>query len=201
MNRVESLKCQLFFENTPRNGFIIDLKYGTRRLVFHFKRSTSCFFTISGEKDTESYFRNNNQVQWETDFSRLIGEFSLTDSMIKQLKQIILAKKKKRILRLRLLNGLHGRAWETVEQLAADLAPLKAEDGEQALFALLGGLEKEGITQKTAAFNTFFKKSYRKRGTPMIEYLATKEKLWKDLRERDPATTLSEDLRAFFLLD
>ncbi|CAK0892878.1 unnamed protein product [Prorocentrum cordatum] len=109
--------------------------------------------------------------------------------------------KKQIRFRVELLDELHGRAWKRTEHLAANPKELKRENGEQLIFDALASLNNEAIVKKGMAFDSFFKRSYRKRGTDMGEYLANKEKLWEDLQERDSATRLSDDLMAYFLLD
>ena len=91
--------------------------------------------------------------------------------------------KKQRRFRVKLLDGLHGKAWRRAEHLALDPDALRERDGEELIFDALAGLDKEMIIKKAQAFDTFFKKSYRKKGLGMGDYVAEKEKLWGDLKE------------------
>ena len=109
--------------------------------------------------------------------------------------------KKKRRFRVKLWDGLHARAWRRAEHLAQETAEVRRDGGEKKIFEALATLDKEAIVKKGMAFDNFFKKRFRKRGTDMGEYLSSKEKLWEDLQERDENTTLSDDLMAYFLLD
>ncbi|CAK0792797.1 unnamed protein product [Prorocentrum cordatum] len=109
--------------------------------------------------------------------------------------------KKKRRFRVKLLDGLHGRAWRRAEHFAQETAEVRADGGEWRIFEALATLDKEAIVKKGMAFDSFFKRSFRKRGTDMGEYFSNKEKLREDLQERDENTTLSDDLMAYFLLN
>ena len=80
-------------------------------------------------------------------------------------------------LRVKLLDGLHGRAWRRCEHLAEDPDALRVDEGEELVFECLAALDKETITFKTVAFDRFFKHSMRKRGQPMNDYIAEKERL------------------------
>ena len=105
-------------------------------------------------------------------------------------------KQKRRRFRVKLLDGLHGKAWRRAEHLALDPTALKVENGEDLIFEALAGLDKESIIKKAMAFDVFFKKSYRRRGVSMTDYVAEKEKLWGDLQEKDEETEISDDLMA-----
>lgn len=63
-------------------------------------------------------------------------------------------------------------------------------------FEALGGMGKEGIIRKTEAFEKFFDRCFRKRGQPMRE----RRQAWRDLKNLDENSSMSEDLQAFFLL-
>ena len=106
--------------------------------------------------------------------------------------------KKLRRFRVRLLNGLHNKAWRRCEAL--DPQDVALPDGEFVIFEALQTLDKEAIIKKGVAFENFFEKSYRKRGTSVGDYIADKQRTWDELVELDPATQLSDDLQAYFLL-
>ena len=103
--------------------------------------------------------------------------------------------------RTRLLDGLHGRAWRRCETLTSRIADIKADGGEQIIFEATASLEKESIIGKSEAFTAFFRRSSRRRGQDMSDYIVQKERLWAELQERDGNTALSDDLLTFFLLD
>ncbi len=55
--------------------------------------------------------------------------------------------------------------------------------------------------RKNEAFVQFFKKGHRKNHEPVPDYIARRENEYQKLVELNSTTQLSEDLRAFFLLD
>ena len=99
--------------------------------------------------------------------------------------------KKKGKLRVKLLNGLHGKAWRRTEHLAASVDMLRGDGGEDLIFDALASLDKAAIVQKTEAFGKFFKRSFRRRDVSVNDYIAEKERLWEDLTDKDASTTLS----------
>ena len=46
-------------------------------------------------------------------------------------------------------------------------------------------LDKDAIVMQGATFDQFFKKSARRQGQSIAEYISEKERVWEDLRERD----------------
>ncbi|CAJ1341756.1 unnamed protein product [Effrenium voratum] len=110
-----------------------------------------------------------------------------------------LDKKKARFGR-QLLEALHGEAWRICEPLTLQLAELKQPDGYQLIFKQLQQLEKAPIIRKTEAFDHFFDNCFRRRGQPIDEYMRSRKRDWEDLTDLCEGTTMSEDLRAYFLL-
>ena len=95
------------------------------------------------------------------------------------------AEKKKGKLRVKLLNGLHGKAWRRTEHLALEDDKVRQAGREELILETLATLDKEAVIQKTVAFDKFFKRSFRRRGTSMGDYISEKEKLWEDLLDKD----------------
>ncbi|CAK9105201.1 unnamed protein product [Durusdinium trenchii] len=60
--------------------------------------------------------------------------------------------------------------------------------------------EKEVIIRKTEAFERFFDRSHRRKGQDMAGYIRGKRQNWRDLKDLDDASNMSEDLQAYFLL-
>ena len=110
-----------------------------------------------------------------------------------------LARKQGRFAR-RLIDGLHGEAWKAVQDLTLDLAKLKEKEGYKHVLAALQSIEKIGIIKKTEAFDAFFLGCHRKRGQSIDSFLRQMKEGWNYLTELSEETTMSEDLRAYFLL-
>ncbi len=110
--------------------------------------------------------------------------------------------KKKKMLGVRLLNGLHKKAWRQIEPLTKQLDSLKVDGGHKIVVNKLKGLGAEGIKKKKEAFEKFFKRTYRSRGKEMDDYLKTFEENWADLQQLDALNiNMSDDLLAYFLLE
>ena len=55
--------------------------------------------------------------------------------------------------------------------------------------------------RKKEAFNSFFRKGYRKSNESVQEYIARREAEYERLTSLSTSTSLSEDLRTYFLLE
>ena len=110
-----------------------------------------------------------------------------------------LEKKQKRFAK-RLIDALHGEAWTACQELLKEPEKLRVVKGYELVFAALTTIEKETIIRKTEAFERFFDQSYRKRGQPIDSYLRDKKQAWRELRDLDESSNMSEDLQAYFLL-
>ena len=110
-----------------------------------------------------------------------------------------LLKKQKRFAK-RLIDALHGEAWTACQDLLKEPEKLRVPKGYEMIFEALGMIEKETIIRKTEAFEKFFDYSYRKRGQTIDSYLREKKQAWRELRDLDEASNMSEDLQAYFLL-
>ena len=110
-------------------------------------------------------------------------------------------KEKRANLGLRLTRGLTGRAWKAVEPLLDDMEALTKDGSHKKIIEALDGLDKVAVVRKQQKFDDFFKRSRRKRGQEIVEYLRIFHNKYKELTELDPGTKLSDDLYAYFLLD
>ncbi|CAK0852123.1 unnamed protein product [Prorocentrum cordatum] len=110
-------------------------------------------------------------------------------------------KEKRANLGLRLTRGLTGRAWKAVEPLLDDMASLTQDGSHQKIIEALDGLDKVAVVRKQQKFDDFFKRSRRRRGQEIVEYLRTFHNKYKELTELDTGTKLSDDLYAYFLLE
>ena len=108
--------------------------------------------------------------------------------------------KKQRRFAKRLIDALHGEAWTACQDLLKEPEKLRVPKGYEMIFQALGMIEKETIIRKTEAFEKFFDYSYRKRGQTIDSYLREKKQAWRELRDLDEASNMSEDLQAYFLL-
>ena len=108
--------------------------------------------------------------------------------------------KKQRRFAKRLIDALHGEAWTACQDLLKEPEKLRVPKGYEMIFQALGMIEKETIIRKTEAFEKFFDCSYRKRGQTIDSYLREKKQAWRELRDLDEASNMSEDLQAYFLL-
>ena len=111
------------------------------------------------------------------------------------------AKAQKNTLGLRLTRGLSGRAWDAVEALLEDLGKLKTEGGHVLVIAALEKLDKAEILRKQSKFDEFFKRSLRKHGQDMQEYVRQFERRYSEMTSLDKSTRISDDLYAYFLLE
>lgn len=110
-----------------------------------------------------------------------------------------LLKKQKRFAK-RLVDALHGEAWDACQELLRDPEKLKVAKGYELVFKALGSIEKETIIRKTEAFESFFDQSYRRKGQSVDAYLREKKQAWRELKDLDDATSMSDDLQAYFML-
>ncbi|CAK9045239.1 unnamed protein product [Durusdinium trenchii] len=111
-----------------------------------------------------------------------------------------LGKKQSRFAK-RLIDALHGEAWRACEELLEDPVKLKEKDGYKHVFACLQSIEKVGVLKKMEAFDNYFKKTYRQRGTPIDLFLRRRSQAWSELIDVAEGVSMSEDLRAYFLLE
>ena len=103
-------------------------------------------------------------------------------------------------LALRLTRGLTGKAWDIVEPLLQDLEKLKVEGGHKLVLLSLDTLDKEAVLKKQEKFDDFFKRSWRRQGQEIGDYIREKEHKYAELTRLDTTTKLSDDLYAYFLL-
>jgi hypothetical protein len=85
------------------------------------------------------------------------------------------AQERRQNLALRLTRGLTGKAWDIVEPLLADLTNLKKDGGHKLVLASLDILDKESVLKKRDKFDDFFKRSCRRTGQDMGDYIHEKE--------------------------
>lgn len=69
-----------------------------------------------------------------------------------------MAKKQAR-LATRLIGGLHGEAWRTVQDLITETDKLKEKDGYKSVLQRLQSMEKEGVVRLTEAFDQHFERT------------------------------------------
>ena len=116
-----------------------------------------------------------------------------------------------RALAARVRNGLTGRAWTmthkipTISAVALTAAARVPHNADAALLILVptvkAALMEVAPLQKNHAFNNFFKKGQRARHEPVADYISRRGNEYARLTELSAGTQLSEDVRAFFLLD
>ena len=111
------------------------------------------------------------------------------------------AKEKRASLGVRLTRGLTGKAWDAIDGLLGNLDPLKVDGGHKLVVAMLDKLDKAEVLQKQQRFDDFFKRSARRYGQDMSDYIREKERKYNDLNAIDSSTALSDDLYAYFLLE
>ena len=99
-------------------------------------------------------------------------------------------------LALRLTRGLTGKAWDIVEPVL-----VKKDKGHLLVLAALDTLDKEAVLKKQEKFDDFFKRSWRRTGQDMADYIREKETKYLELKRLDKDTKLSDDLYAYFLLE
>ena len=69
------------------------------------------------------------------------------------------------------------------------------------VLAALDTLDKEAVLKKQEKFDDFFKRSWRRTGQDMADYIREKEQKYLELKRLDKDTKLSDDLYAYFLLE
>ena len=106
--------------------------------------------------------------------------------------------REKKGLALRLLEGLHGKAWKCVDGIS--LSSLAVEGGHKLIITALEGLDIQPTIKKNETFDKFFFASTRRRGQSMDDYIRRKGEEWESLVDLDNGTTMSDDLMAYFLL-
>lgn len=127
-------------------------------------------------------------------FANLEGEGDTAEKEAKDLQR-----KKQRFAK-RLLDALHGEAFKACEDLMIAPEALKKEDGYKEILKALQSIEKVNVIKKTEAFDRFFDRCYRRKGQPVDQYLRQMKQDWNELQELSEGTTMSEDLKAYFLL-
>ena len=60
-------------------------------------------------------------------------------------------------------------------------------------------MDKEAVLKKQEKFDDFFKRSWRRTGQDMADYIREKETKYLELKRLDKDTKLSDDLYAYFL--
>ena len=111
------------------------------------------------------------------------------------------AKERRANLALRLTRGLTGKAWDIVEPLMEQMDQLKVEGGHKLVLIALDTLDKEAVLKKQEKFDDFFKRSWRRQGQEIGDYIREKEHKYAELTRLDKDTKLSDDLYAYFLLE
>ena len=112
----------------------------------------------------------------------------------------------------RIKNGLSGRAWENTHRLPEiavrelmRIATEKDGSAERAMQTLVttvkSALTQNASLRKNEVFRQFFRKGYRRPGEEVNDYIARRETEYSRMRELSGDTSVSPDLRAFFLLD
>ena len=111
-----------------------------------------------------------------------------------------LQKKQQRFAK-RLLDNLHGVAWEACRDLIVDNAKLRAVDGYKHVLQALQSIEKTTVVRQNEAFDKFFKQCHRKKGQSLDEFLRQRKQDWSDLTDLSDGTSMTDDLKAYFLLE
>ena len=111
-----------------------------------------------------------------------------------------LQKKQQRFAK-RLLDNLHGVAWEACRDLIVDNAKLRAVDGYKHVLQALQSIEKTPVVRQNEAFDKFFKQCHRKKGQSIDEFLRQRKQDWSDLTDLSDGTSMTDDLKAYFLLE
>ncbi len=88
-----------------------------------------------------------------------------------------------------------------MEPLLQDLEKLKVEGGHKLVLLSLDTLDKEAVLKKQEKFDDFFKRSWRRQGQEIGDYIREKEHKYAELTRLDTTTKLSDDLYAYFLLE
>ena len=110
-----------------------------------------------------------------------------------------LQKKQSRFAK-KLLDALHGEAWKCCQELLDQTEKLREREGYKHIFKALQQIEKVTVIKKTEAFDSFFEKCHRKRGQSIDAFLRQRNQTWNELLDLTEGTSMSEDLRAYFLL-
>ena len=110
-----------------------------------------------------------------------------------------LEKKKARFAK-KLLDALHGEAWRACQDLLTKADELKKPNGYKLIFECLQTIEKAPIIRKTEAFDQYFENCFRRKGQSVDDYLRRRKQDWEDLCDLSDNTSMSEDLRSYFLL-
>ena len=91
-----------------------------------------------------------------------------------------LTRKQQRFAR-RLIDALHGEAWQACEELLTEDEKLREKDGYKRIFKALQSIERVGVIKKTEAFDQFFERCYRKKRQSIDSYLWQRRQDWSDL--------------------
>ena len=127
-------------------------------------------------------------------YSMLEGE---GDTETKEAKDL---ERKQRRFAKRLMDGLHGEAWQCCQGLLSELPKLQEVEGYKHVLACLSQIEKVNVIQKTEPFDRFFERGFRKKGQALDAYLRQRRQDWRDLQELDDQTRMSNDLLSYFIL-
>ena len=108
--------------------------------------------------------------------------------------------KRRRRFAKKLMDWLHGEAWQCCQSLLSELPKLQEPEGYKHVLAKLGESERVTVIRKTEQFDKFFERGYRRKGQALDAYLRQRRQDWHDLRELDDQTRMSDDLLAYFIL-
>ena len=114
----------------------------------------------------------------------------------------------KPLFALRLKNGLSGRAWTlthkrpelSVSKLVADAESNPKGTVEVVIAVVRTSCEKVAPLRKKEAFDEYFTKGRRRGGEGIQDYIGRRQNDYDLLTSLSSSTSLSEDLRAYFLL-
>ena len=154
-------------------------------------------------KNAEIVTDREGVPQWDGEDMSLLKQYK-SRVMVERASDVgtsDIVKEKHQTLGLRLTRGLTVKAWRAVEPLLADLSKLTADGGPDLVIKALEGLDKEEVIRKQFKFDDFFKRSSRRHGEEMAEYIRDKRKKFLELTDMDSATALSSDLYAYFPLE
>ena len=151
----------------------------------------------------ELYVDKEGIPHWDGENVALLREYRMRVAVEYSSQSVTteLGKEKRANLGLRLTRGLTGRAWRAVEPLLQNMEALSKDGGHTLIIDALEALDKVAVARKQQKFDDFFKRSRRRRGQEIIEYLRTFHNKYKKLRELDKDTRLSDDLYAYFMLE
>ena len=189
-------RCQLRFR-TGRRSFVCSMASETAAG----SRPYWSDYEITVDKDGLPHYTGHLPHLMKEYRRRVLFAFGSLegDGETPEKEQVDLDRKQRRFA-VKLINGLHGEAWRAVEHLVAEPEKLRVKDGYKAIFAALQAIEKEGIVNKTEAFDLFFEQVTRRRGEPIDGYLRKKVQAWQDLQDLDEVSSMSEDLLSYFIL-